>query len=352
MRVLGKSIIWVLFWCPAFWHPLVSAQSELTLEADSLDFYRIQAFVAPTPEHRIKLNHIGILGMESEAGFLISAVLEGYPAARAGLVRGDVIVAGNGENFHPVYSFNESGTGTQAPPAFAENPAVYDLSINRAGNVFEISVIPVFENFFDSLNSANLNSIQQFSAGNKIIGYVHFWALSRNSNDLISYQQLVDALALCDGIILDLRSSFGFFDQDQLSLFQSIEPRLRITAASDWLASWQQSNHKLDFEAYRKPIAILVNEYTSGGAEILALELAKAERIVTLGSNTTGKIGGYEFVGEASLQYQPNPETLIDGIQFENVGLEAEYELTYPAHESRRDDPQFNESINLLLGII
>ena len=352
MQVLCKSVFWMLFWCPVFLHSVVSAQSELTLEAGSLDFYRIQAFVAPTPEQRLKLNHIGILGMESEAGFLISAVLEGYPAARAGLVRGDVIIASNNENFHPVYSFNENSIGDRASPAFTENLAVYDLSVSRADNRFEISVIPVFENFFDSLNSANLNSIQQFSAGNKIIGYVHFWALSRNSNDLISYHQLVDALALCDGIILDLRSSFGFFDQDQLNLFQTIEPRLNITAASNWLASWQQSNHSLDFEAYRKPVVILIDEYTSGGAEILALELAKAERIVTLGSNTTGKIGGYEFVGEASLQYQPNLETLIDGIQFENVGLEVEYELTYPAQESRRDDPQFNESINLLLGII
>ncbi len=347
MQAIGRSLLWALLWCP-----LVSAQSGLILEADSLDFYRIQAFIAPVQEQRIKLNHIGILGVQAEAGFLISAVLEGYPAAGAGLVRGDIIMTSNGENFHPVYSFNESTADSEALLAYNENPATYDLSVDRAGNTLEISVIPVFENFFDSLNSANLNSIQQFSAGNKIIGYVHFWALSRNSNDLVSYQQLIDALAQCDGMILDLRNSFGFFDRDQLSLFQSVEPRLHTTAASDWLASWQQSNHRLDFEAYRKPIAILVNEYTSGGPEILALELAKAEHIVTLGSDTAGKIGSYEIIDETSLQYQPNLETLIDGTQFENLGLEAERELTYPAHESRRDDPQFNESINLLLGII
>ena len=194
--------------------------------------------------------------------------------------------------------------------------------------------------------------MQQFSAGNKVIGYVHIWALSRSSNELISYQTLIDSLAQCDGLILDLRNSFGFLDRDHFGLFQATEPRLEITAPPDWLASWQQSASAMEIEAFRKPVAVLINEHTQGGPEVLAHELAKPQRIVTLGSNTKGELGIFSLENDNTIHYQPFQETLIDGTSMESTGLQPEYLLEFPASESRRDDPQFNESINLLLGII
>lgn len=340
-----KRLLWLLT-VPT----LLAAQTNPALTPDSLDFYRIQALLAPRQEARYELNHIGVLGQSSPNGFVVSAVLEGYPAHSAEIMRGDVIVSSNGSDFHPVYSFNSP---QNAPDSFTPSDESYDLSVTRSGQPQQISVTPVFENLFESLNSATLNSIQQFSAGNKIIGYVHFWTLSRNSNDLVTYQTLVEALALCDGIILDLRDSYGYFDDDHLALFQSIEPRLNILSPSDWLRSWQRSNFPLESEPFRKPIAILINEFTEGGPEVLAHELAKTERIVTLGSPTGGLIGTYLFDQDTQqISYQPALETQIDGQQIEGNGLQPERLLEFPLSDNRRDDPQFSESINLLLGII
>ncbi len=343
--MIFKRLLWLLT-IPT----LLAAQTNSVLTSDSLDFYRIQALLAPTQGARYELNHIGILGQATPNGFVVSAVLEGYPAHSAEIVRGDVIVSSNGNDFHPVFSFN-SPEG--APNSFEPSDEPYDLSVTRSGQLLQISVTPVFENLFESLNSATLNSIQQFSAGNKIIGYVHFWALSRNSNDLVSYQSLVSELALCDGIILDLRDSYGFLDSDHLALFQSNDPRLDILAPSDWLSSWQQNNFPIESEPFRKPIAILINEFTDGGPEVLAHELAKTERVVTLGAQTSGLIGTYLFDEETQqIRYQPALETQIDGQQIEGNGIQPERLLEFPLSESRRDDPQFSESINLLLGII
>lgn len=342
---MARWMIWLLL-SPS----LLAAESTLNLKSDSLDFYRLQAQLAPLQEDRIALNHIGILGTETNEGFLLSAVLEGYPAHIAGLMRGDVIVSSNDHAFHPVFSFN----GSAIPPAeFTASADNFDLSVQRDDQILTASVTPVFENLFDSLRTATLNSVQQFSAGNKTIGYVHFWTLSRSANDLIGNESLMNSLALCDGIILDLRNSAGYLDRDLLALFQAISPRLNIVAAAQWLENWQSSNQTLDFETFRKPVAVLINEYTEGGAEILAHEISKLERIVSLGSTTAGRIGKYSIEPHTNeISYEPALETQVDGASFEGVGIQAERLLEFPITESRRDDPQFNEATNLLLGII
>ncbi|MDP6417581.1 MAG: hypothetical protein QGG54_21510, partial [Gammaproteobacteria bacterium] len=67
------------------------AQPPSTLDTGALDFYLIQAFQARTSTERLPLNHIGVQVQESASGYLVTAVLEGYPAHGAGINRGDII---------------------------------------------------------------------------------------------------------------------------------------------------------------------------------------------------------------------------------------------------------------------
>ncbi len=329
---------------------LNAADSVLAITSQQLDYYLLQAFYSSTPAQRQSLNHIGIQGQANRNGFLVTAVLENYPAHAAGLNRGDIIVSSNGEPFHEVYSFNpDAQSATTIEPVNRS----FSIEVIRDQQSFEVDISPVYENLFDSYRSATLASIQEFSAGNKIIGYVHFWALSRATSDLIAYQELLRTLTNTDGIILDLRNSFGFLDEGQFALFQSNDPQLRITAPAQWLEDWQQSSTRLNLEPYRKPIAVLTNSLTRGAAEILAYELSKPERIETLGDRSAGMIGDFAKAGPRDdLNYRPAMETQIDGFLFEGTGLTPEVEVSYPFTENRRDDPQFEAAVNLLLGII
>lgn len=265
-----------------------------------LDAFLEQAFSAKQVEERRAISHIGIQGEAVREGFLISAVLESYPAHRVGIRRGDIIVSADGTAFDPVSSFNKD--------ANSRIQDSYVLEIKRGDQSLELSVSPVQENLFDSFRNASLNSVLEFSRGNKVIGYLRLWGLSRNTADLLSYKQMIGGLDHCDGIILDLRDSYGFADPSLSSLFIPTSP------ASD---------------AYRKPLAILINRRTRGGGESLTADLDHLERIVSIGDVTAGEDAGLNFRAH-----------------------EPEYPLPFPATESRRDDPQFETAVQILMGII
>lgn len=268
--------------------------------ATGLDLFLEQAFAARRVEEREAIRHIGIQGETASEGFLVNAVLESYPAHRAGIRRGDIILSADGAAFDPMHSFsNDTNPRSQDS---------YLLDIKRGNQVLEITVSPVQENLYDSFRNASLRSVLEFSRGNKVIGYVRLWGLSRNTADLLSYEQMIRGLDHCDGIILDLRDSYGFAD-----------PNLRSLFIPSSLAS----------EAYRKPIAILINQRTRGGGESLTADLDHLERIVSIGGTTAGE--------SARLNFQAH---------------EPEFPVPFPASESRRDDPQFETAIQILMGII
>ena len=325
---------------------LAQTLSAAQVDSQNLDFFLIQAFNSKDAKSRHALNHIGIQGQKQEAGFLITSVLESYPAHRAGLKRGDLITSIDGQLFDPVTSFNRAA-------AFEPELTSRVLSVLRNTDLFEVAVTPVFENLYDSFRSANSASLQQFSAGNKIIGYLHLWGLSRSSHDLILTQLLMQELAQCDGIILDLRDSYGFLDPHHLQVLLSSYSQIDITGASGWLVSINETASTIDSNPYRRPLAILINQRTRGGPEILAYETSKLERIVSLGSVTPGHIGSYEQTGDSgAFDYRPADSTRIDGQRFEGTGLQPESVLDWPLSETRRDDPQFEAAVTLLLGII
>lgn len=276
--------------------------SQMVAAAESMpgiDYYLKQAFNTPRVEDRRALSHIGIEGDQVTNGFLVSAVLESYPGHRADLRRGDIILSVDGEPFHPVGSFNSE----EADQTFSKL-----LNVQRGQQKLEISVSPVSENLYDSYRTATLNSVLEFNAGNKVIGYVHLWGLSRNTGDLLAFQQTIQALDHCDGIILDLRDSYGFSDDRHISTFLP---------------------QSLADEAYRKPVAILINQHTRNGGEVLVSTLDKLERIISIGEATSG---------EAS--------------DLDEAGHVPEEQLLFPPSEVRRDDPQFERAIEILLGVI
>ncbi|MAX07235.1 MAG: hypothetical protein CMQ08_04600 [Gammaproteobacteria bacterium] len=338
-----------------FFMSLVYSQtnSQNAVADNSLDYYLFQSFLATGSQQRISLNHIGIQGKQLEAGFLVTAVLEGYPAHTIGLNRGDVITSVDGEPFHSVNTFNIERDSNGAFASFTQE---HQLTFQRNDTTIEVSVLPVFENLFDSYRSATSNSVLEFSAGNKTIGYIRFWALSRGTNDLINYQKLIASLDHCDGIIFDLRNSFGYLDSQHLDLvFNDKDNYFIVTEPPDHNYDFADLSPNLTFENYRKPIALLLNEDTRGGTELFAHQLAKLQRVITIGSATAGKIGSFRIksdFAESHIEYQPATAVFIDGILFEGLGIEPDLSVLFPYETTTRGDPQYDAAVNALLGII
>lgn len=272
-----------------FFSVIAAAQPALPVGgSNSLEAYLLQAFAAPQAQQRASLFHIGIEAEQHGDGYLVTAVLEDYPAFYAGIKRGDIIVTADGSPFHPIESFN-----TETKPQ-------YDLTIDRAGSQFDLTVTPIFENLFDSYRNATASSIQEFSAGNKVIGYARLWALSKSTSDIISFKSLMAGLSHCDGLILDLRSANGYLDD---SHFNALVPN---PSGDDY---------------FGKSVVVIVDSKTSAAGAELARKLRRLDRIVVLGTETKD-------------------------------GLKPELDAPYPFTQTSRGDPQFETALNRLLGTI
>ena len=209
---------------------------------------------------------------------------------------------------------------------------------------------------YDSYRTATINSIQEFSAGNKVVGYVRFWALSRNSNDLVTYRNLINDLDHCDGLIIDLRNGYGFLDLQHLDkIFPSRDSYFDITGFTDALSNLANPSRAVGTKQYRKPIAVLINSETRGGLELFAYQLGKLGRSIILGDRSPGKLGTYlesARDGTEILIYQPAESLLIDNNSIEGTGIETDRIVEYPFEQTSRGDPQYNAAMNALMGII
>jgi C-terminal processing protease CtpA/Prc len=350
ISVLGKNlsglVYSVLFFCAQ-----VAAQEDTTstLHPDEADYYLVQAFQAARAEDRIALNHIGIETSKVDGGYLVTAALEGYPAHQAGIERGDKIVSVDDRAFHPVNSFNDTFVATGI---FSPETDSYRLEYERAGAKVSIEITPVFENLYDSYRSATLNSVQEFSLGNKTIGYIRFWGLTRSTADLFTLELLMREFIDNDGMIVDLRNAYGFLSSKHLDLFVR-DGRANFVSSGNTnrQAKITQEFPENSARSFTKPLAVLINSQTRGGAELYAYSLAKLGRVTTLGESSAGRIGLYSLVDNA-LRYEPADQLLIDGQRIESIGVIPKQKIIFPFSQISPSDPQFEASIDLLLGII
>jgi len=381
-RLLGRFSICVF--AAAFL--LLGANYSAAADPESLTsldtaFYRVQSFDTKAGAKPLAINHLGIETKQAaDGGYLITAALEGYPAHAAGLERGDIVLRIDGADFHPLLSLNSHAAESQ----FRPHSAPAELTYRRGATVLTARVEPVFESLYDSYRSATLNSVLSFAAGNKVIGYVRLWALTRETGDLVTLSQLLQSLHDTDGIVLDLRNSYGYLASEHIDLFRASRSdflSISLVGKPNSNAIEHERNRLLParqrddtLRAYRKPIAILIDSSTRGAAELLAYQLAKLDRVTTVGEPTLGRLGSYQRDGGVetlvensvenlennlnksldggSLDYSAADRVLIDGNVFEGIGVKPKRNAPFPFETVSRGDPQFQVAVNVLMGVI
>ena len=323
------------------------AGGQQEISADSQEYFLLQSFHSSS---RKPLNHLGLITELRTEGYRVSAVLDGFPAQRAGLRRGDLLLSIGGAPYHPVLSLNPRiGDGQ---PAIAITEEI-DLEYSRDGTAMSVSIEPVHGNLFDAYRTATLNSTQQFSNGNKLIGYVKLWSLDRSTNGIQWFHQLIESLAHCDGLILDLRDSYGFIDGNHIDRFFSSRSSL-FELIGDNSELWQQRQpERASVSAYGRAMVVIQNRGTRGGLELFSYQLAKLQRVTSVGETTSGKAGQVSYNADnESLTYHPRPEILIDSQQLEANGFDSEVQVAYPLDQSLAVDPQLDAAVLVLMEII
>ena len=306
---------------------------------ESVDFYFFRSLFDTRDPATPVVNHIGAQFIQLDTRYVVREVLSGYPAERAGVRRGDVIVAAGDGPFHPFRTFNPSGIRAQ-------------LTVERNGTRTQKLITAVAENPNLSLQKAITNSVRNFEREGRNIGYVRLWS-GTGSEHLESFRSAIEKdLIDSDAIVLDLRGGFGGAWYEYLDPF--FEDRSSYFSFAVENREGVQSFDADPVDAhiyYAGPMVVLINEGTRSGKEGLAYQFKTSGRATLVGTTTAGAFSaGRGMFNDSELPYFlliAAAEYTLDGTKVEGVGISPDVEVSYPLDKGLASDPQLEAALDL-----
>jgi carboxyl-terminal processing protease len=312
----------------------------------SIDFYLFRSMFQTRSISEPKVNHIGVQFTVMGSRYVVREMLDGYPAEKAGLRRGDIILESNGKPFHPFHAFNP-------------NDKDVNLKIARNEEILDIIVSPVKENPNLSFCKAMINSKRVIEVENNKVGYIHLWA-GTHETILERFKEIVEVdFKDMDAIILDLRGGFGGAWYEYLDPFfpnrnDFFNPTFIDKDGISTISKPLNKQKKAPY--FDGPMVVLINEGVRSGKEALAYQFKKSKRAVLIGTRTQGAFtGGRAIFNEEKLPfflYLASSEILLDGNKIEGRGILPDEGISYPLQESSNVDPQLNAAIKKIARLL
>jgi carboxyl-terminal processing protease len=267
----------------------------------------------------------GVLLEESRPGELhLRDAYEGGPAPRAGLLRGDRILALDGED--PFASPRLIDAGYDPRGATNRLYALEAGSDGRIGVVYQRerdgkAAATVLEAEAMSGVDALRRSARVVARDDLRIGIAHLWFCQRGAGKALR-EALLGELADCDAIVLDVRGRGGFTDvvDEVLALF---DPAAKGAPAP------------------RIPLVVLIDSRSRSAKEILAFRVRASGRGVLVGRRTEGAVLGAGFFRLSSGQWLElaTRDVKVHGAGLEGVGVAPDVEVdTRLPHAAGRDE--------------
>jgi carboxyl-terminal processing protease len=270
-----------------------------------------------------KIAHIGLMGHPVGAEFLVTAVYDGGPAQRAGLISGDRILSVDNKPFETAGSFKGK-----------EGQAVA-LQIRHEGSIAvqTVAVTPVKQNVVKAFLDATAQSARVLNVGNRKIGYVHLWTMGNDAFKTTLDQLVTGKLHDTDGLILDLRDGYGGNPFGYTDVFYRPD------------VAWEQQYHgtlpNTHFTGYDKPMVALINGGSRSAKEFFTYQLKKTRRAVIVGTPTAGAFlgAGKVDIGLDGMLELAIVGLRIDGKRLEGTGVSPDIEVPI-AHAYTDSDTQ------------
>ncbi|XGV96295.1 MAG: S41 family peptidase [Leptolyngbya sp. BL-A-14] len=288
------------------------------------------------PNGKLEYVGIGLYTRETDGKTFIRAVLDGSPAAKAGLKVGDQLLAVNDKPFQPIQSFVET----------ADRPV--DVKIQRTPDAAPqtIAVTPKRLDPTTMFLDAMKASVQVIARGGKKIGYIHIWSYADDAYQQQLEQELGDRLSQVDGLVWDLRDGWGGAEPSYLNPFTA--PALDVTFTN-------RNGTKGQFDLpWKKPVVMLVNQGSRSGKEILAYGFREFHVGKIVGSNTAGAVlaGRAYIMQDGSLLYLAVADVSVNGQRLEGKGVAPDIPVPFNVPYAQGSDPQKEGAIAAVLEAI
>ena len=289
---------------------------------DDVEFYMLPAVLRQDMTGH-QVDHIGVMGAQEGAEYVVAGVLDGGPADKAGIRSGDRLITADGLPFRSAGSFRgKDGERVQVQFRRRTEPGLRT-----------VEVTPVKENILRAFLDATEASARIINTGGKRIGYVHLWTMA-NESFRAALERLVERkLHDTDGLILDLRDGYGGSPWNYADVF------FRPDVA--WEQSSRGSTPSTRHTGYDKPMVTLINQGTRSAKEFFSYELKTTRRAKLVGTKTAGAFlgaGAFE-VGRDGLLELPILGLKVDGRLLEANGVEpdvvAQPRFTYSDRDSQ-----------------
>jgi carboxyl-terminal processing protease len=277
---------------------------------------------------------IGVETVEVEGKVFAQFVVDGGPAAAAGVLRGDRLLTVDGAPWHPVRAFR------------GKKGRTVELLVQRladSDSILSLKVIPWSLSPRKLYLEALLGSARIVERRGVRIAYAHVWSYAGDENhhaltNLLVHGPLADAQAL----VLDLRGGWGGADPEYLDLFA--KPRLTMSVTD-------REGRTSRFPAHwGKPTVLLVDGTTRSGKEVFTLGFQRERYGQVLGSRTAGAVvAGRAFsVGERGLLYLAVADVRVDGERLEGRGVAPDIEVPAPVPYAAGRDPVLERALEVL----
>lgn len=257
---------------------------------------------------------------------IITAVIPNSPGHQAGIKIGDRLIAINGEKI--------STTGLSN---FQLKPGMtIGLLLERDGELFRLHV---------KQKRLKLPAVTATST-NRQIGYLKIARFHQFVPPKVKQQLKIFDDSKIRGLILDLRDNPGGRVDDAIATTEYfLNPGLKIATMK------YRSKEPLTFitskqPLWNKPLVVLVNRGTSGGAEVLASAIRFNKRGVLIGEKTFGK-SSIQSIFPLSNEFALKLTTakIEAGVSFDGSGITPD--LAIPS-DNNNQDKQYNSAIEIL----
>ncbi len=289
------------------------------------------------PKHfageKVRYAGIGMFTKVIDGKTFVSGVFPDQPAARAGLLAGDEIVAADGAPFAPVGSFRGK----------AGEKVTLKVRREANGELMSVTVAPQWIEPGDTFEAALRDSARIIEVDGKRIGYIRVWSYAGSEyqqelEEVLSEGKLKDA----DALVWDLRDGWGGAHPRYLSVFNTYGPTLALTGRSG----------STNLVGYRwgKPVAMLVNGGTRSGKEVLAYGFKKNGFGKVIGERTAGALlaGTAFLLSDGSLLIMAVEDAAVDGERIEGKGVAPSIEVPFDFRYAAGKDPQLDKAIAVL----
>ena len=269
---------------------------------------------------------IGVLTtFNSDWQAVIAQVYNNSPAQKAGLQKGDIFVAVDGQKINTTSTKDlQEVTGKIR----GEAGTSVEITIERNGQEMSFTV---------QREEVHITYVTSRMLANNI-GYIKIDEFSGSA--LEEYQQAVAQLQEqgMHAMILDLRDNPGGFVDYAVEIADELLPQATIISVRD--KNGNEKQYTSDSKSMDFPMAVLVNQNSASASEILTVALKENQRAAIIGEKTYGKgiiqshfnlsWGGYLKLTTASY-YSP------DGNAIHEVGVMPDIEVSLP--EEIQNDP-------------